>query len=40
MATPLRYRSCPGALRVLAPVPPPSEVPPSDPNEVVHADEG
>lgn len=34
--TPLRYRSCPGALRVLAPSPPPAEPPPSDPNEAVH----
>lgn len=35
MRTPLRYRSRPGALQVLAPAPPPVDPPPSDPNETV-----
>ncbi len=34
LETPLRYRSCPGALRVLAPTPPPVDLEPSDPAEV------
>ena len=36
MATPLRFRSMPGALRVLAPAPPPPHPPASDPNLAVH----
>ncbi len=43
METPLRYKSCPGALRVLAPAPPPADPEPSDPNlailDEVDADE-
>lgn len=35
LRTPLRYKTCPGALRVLAPVPPLPDPPPADPNETV-----
>lgn len=35
LSTPLRYTSCPGALQVLAPAPPPPAPPAADPNETV-----
>ncbi|HEX2575364.1 MAG TPA: diacylglycerol kinase family protein [Aquihabitans sp.] len=38
LEAPLRYKSCPGALLVLAPAPPPADPPASDPNETLHAD--